>query len=80
VALDGAKNSIRALSNGIQRVKQNDVSIIWLSVIQAFATEVSLTRTIVGKKLTIHYKHFMSIAKKMRTKKNVKFMAIVKPW
>ena len=80
MALDGAKSSIRALSNGIQRVKQNDVSIIGLSVIQGFATEMSLTRTIVGKKLTSHYKHFMSVAKKMCTKKECQVYGRSQTW
>jgi len=74
VALDGSKNSIRALSHAITLAKQTDASIIGLSVIQAFPTEMGLVRTIVGKMLSKHYKQFMAIAKRMCTKKNVKFL------
>ena len=77
VPLDGSKNSIRALSNAIQLAKQTDASIIGLSVIQAFPTEMGLARTIIGKIQTKHYKHYMAIAKGMCTKKNVKFLDMI---
>jgi len=74
VALDGSKNSVRALSNAIALAKQTDATITGLFVIQAFPTEMGLSRTILGKSLEKHYKHFMSIAKSMCTKKKVKFV------
>ena len=77
VALDGSKNSIRALSNAIVLAKQTDASITGISVIQVFPTEMGVVRTIVGKALSKHYKHFMSIAKAMCTKKGVEFLDVV---
>lgn len=77
VALDGSKNSIRALSNAIQLAKQTDVSITGIFVIQAFPTEMGLMKTIVGKALGKHCKHFMQIAKTMCTKKGVEFLDII---
>ena len=77
VALDGSKNSIRALSNAIQLAKQTDASIIGISVIQEFPTEMSLMKTMVGKALSKHYKHFMQIAKAMCTKKGVEFLGVI---
>ncbi|MFQ5475503.1 MAG: universal stress protein [Nitrosopumilus sp.] len=77
VALDGSKNSIRALSNAIQLAKQTDASITGLSVIQAFPTEMGVVRTVVGNALSKHYKHFMSIAKMMCTKKDVEFLDVI---
>ena len=74
VALDGSKNSIRALSNAIRIAKQHDASITGLTVIQTYPTDLGLLRTMIGKKLEKHYKHFMSIAKAMCTKKNVDFL------
>jgi len=77
VALDGSKNSIRALSNAIQLAKQTGASITGISVIQAFPTEMGLMKTMIGKTLNKHYKHFMQIAKAMCTKKGVKFLDVV---
>ncbi len=77
VALDGSKNSIRALSNAIQLAKQNDASIVGISVIQAFPTEMGLMRTIVRKALGKHYKHFMKIAKAMCTRKGIEFLDVI---
>ena len=78
VALDGSKNSSRALSKAIQLATQTDASIKGISVIQSFPTEMGLVRTNVGKALDKHYKHFMSTAKMMCTKKNVKFSSVIK--
>ena len=77
VALDGSKNSIRALSNAIQLAKQTDASIIGIFVIQVFPTEMGLMRTIVGKALSKRHKHFMQIAKAMCTRKGVEFLDVV---
>jgi len=77
VALDGSQNSIRALSNAIQLAKQTGASITGIFVIQAFPTEMGLMRTIVGRALSKHYKHFIQIAKAMCTKKNIKFLDVV---
>jgi len=74
VAMDGSKNSIRALSNTIALAKQTDAEITGLFVVQAFPTELGLVRTVLGKSREKHYKHFMSIAKSMCTKKKVKFL------
>ena len=78
VALDGSKNSIRALSNAIQLAKQTDASITGIFVIQAFPNEMGLMRTVVGKTLSKHYKHFMETSKAMCTKKDVSFRSIVR--
>jgi len=77
VPLDGSKNSIRALKNAIVLAKQNDASITGLFVIQSFPTEIGLMKTMLGKALSRHYKHFMSIAKTMCTKKGIKFLDVV---
>jgi nucleotide-binding universal stress UspA family protein len=77
VALDGSKNSIRALSNTIQLAKQTGASITGMFVIQVFPTEMGLMRTVVGKALSKHYKHFMQTAKTMCTKKDVSFRGMV---
>ncbi len=78
VALDGSKNSIRALSNAIQLAKQTDASIIGIFVIQTFPTEMGLMITVVGKALSKHYKHFMQTAKTMCTKKGIEFLDVIK--
>jgi len=77
VALDGSKNSIRALRNAIQFAKQTDASITGIFVIQSFPTEMGLIRTMVGKALNKHYKRFMPIAKAMCTKKGVEFLDVI---
>jgi len=77
VPLDGSRNSIRALKNAIVLAKQNDASITGLFVIQSFPTEIGLMKTMLGKALSRHYKHFMSIAKTMCTKKGIKFLDVV---
>jgi len=77
VPLDGSKNSIRALKNAIVLAKQNDATITGLFVIQSFPTEIGLMKTMLGKALSKHYKHFMSIAKTMCTKKDIKFLDVV---
>jgi len=74
VPLDGSKNSVRALSNAITLAKQTGASITGLSIIQAFPTEMSLVRTVVGKILSKHYKQLMAIVKEMCTKKNIEFL------
>ncbi len=77
VALDGSKNSIQALSNAIQLAKQTGASITGISVIQVFPTEMGLMKTMIGKTLSKHYKHFMQTAKIMCTKKDVSFRGMV---
>ncbi len=78
MALDGSKNSTRALSNAIQLAKQIDASITGIFVIQAFPTEMGLMRTMVGKAKSKHYKHFIQVAKAMCTKKSVEFHDVVR--
>jgi nucleotide-binding universal stress UspA family protein len=78
VALDGSKNSTRALSNAIQLAKQIDASITGIFVIQAFPTEMGLMRTMVGKAKSKHYKHFIQVAKVMCTKKSVEFYDVIR--
>ncbi len=77
VALDGSKNSIRALSNAIQLAKQTNASITGIFIIQTFTTEMGLMRTVVGKALSKHCKHFMQTAKTMCIKKGIKFLDVV---
>ena len=78
VALDGSKNSTRALSNAIQLAKQIDASITGIFVIQVFQTEMGLIKTLVGKAKSKHYKNFIQIAKAMCTKKSVGFLDVIR--
>ena len=77
VAIDGSKNSFRALNNAIQLAKQTDASVTGIFVIQSFPTEMGLIRTMVGKALGKRCKHFMGIAKSMCTKQGVSFFDVV---
>ncbi len=77
VALDGSKNSIRALSNAIQLAKQTSSSIMGIFVIQPFPTETGAVRTMVRRALNKHHKRFMPIAKAMCTKKGVEFLDVI---
>jgi len=77
VALDGSKNSMRALSNAIVLAKQSDASITGIFVIQVFPTEMGLIRSITSKALSKHSKRFMPVAKAMCTKKGVDFLDVI---
>ena len=77
VALDGSKNSIRALRNAIQFAKQADASITGIFVIQSFPSEMGVIRIMVRKAMSKHYKRFMPIAKTMCTKKGVEFLDVI---
>ncbi|MFQ5782494.1 MAG: universal stress protein [Nitrosopumilus sp.] len=77
VALDGSKNSTRALKKAIQLAKQTDASIVGIFVIQAFPTEMGMMKTILGKALSKRCKRFMSVAKAMCTRKKVEFLDVI---
>ena len=54
VALDGSKNSIRALRNAIQFAKQADASITGIFVIHSFPSEMGVIRIMVRKAMSKH--------------------------
>lgn len=78
VALDGSKNSFRALRVAIQLAKQTRASITGISVIQTFPTEMGMMITTSGKIQSKHYKHVTGIAKAICTKKKAKFCMVIK--
>lgn len=77
VALDGSKNSIRALGAAIELAKNSGATITGFSVIQAYPTELGLLRTFIGKRMSQKYKNFFRIAKMMCTKKQVPFLDVI---
>ncbi len=74
VGLDGSKNSFRALQTALQLAKPIDASIIIISIIQTFPTEMGMRKTIIGKIQSKHLKQITKTAKAMCTKKDVKFV------
>ncbi|MFQ5440301.1 MAG: universal stress protein [Nitrosopumilaceae archaeon] len=78
VALDGSKNSTRALRNAIQLAKQIDASITGIFVVQSFPTEMGLVSTIVGKEKSKHFKKVMQMAKTMCSKKSIEFFDVIR--
>jgi len=77
VALDGSKNSIRALRNAIQIANQTESLIIGILVIQSFPTGMGLMKTRTGKEVSKHSKQIMQTAKAMCARKRVKFFETV---
>lgn len=77
VALDGSKNSVRALSKAIELAKNSGASITGISVIQVFPTEMGTVRTRIGIAMSKRYKNFVRVAKMMCTKKQVKFHGVI---
>jgi nucleotide-binding universal stress UspA family protein len=77
VALDGSKNSIRALRKAIELANQANSSITGITVIQVAPSETTIIRTVIKKALIKHYKNFSKIAKRMCTKNGVNFLDVV---
>lgn len=77
VALDGSKNSLRALTKAITLAQQMNASITGIFVIQAYPTETGIIRRIVGNALSKKCKNFMSIAKSKCKKNNVGFFDVI---
>ena len=77
VALDGSKNSLRALNKAIDLAKLLNSAITGIFVIQAFPTEMGVVRTVIGKALSKKSKNFMSIAKAKCKKNNVEFFDFI---
>ncbi|MDH3677107.1 MAG: universal stress protein [Nitrosopumilus sp.] len=76
VALDGSKNSLRALTESIKLAKQTKASITGIFVIQAFPTEMGIIRTVIGNVLSKKSKNFLSIAKSRCKKNNIEFFDV----
>lgn len=73
VALDGSKNSLRALIESINLSEQINASITGIFVIRAFPTETEVVRKIIGNALNKKSKNFMKVAKSKCKKKNIEF-------
>jgi nucleotide-binding universal stress UspA family protein len=76
VALDGSKNSLRALTESINLAKQTNASITGIFVIQAFPTEMGIVRTVIGNALSKKSKNFLSVAKSKCKKDNIEFFDV----
>jgi len=77
VALDGSRNSLRALTKAITLAKQTNASITGIFVIQAYPTEMGLVKTVVGNALSKKCKNFMSVAKSKCKRNNIEFLSVV---
>lgn len=78
VALDGSKNSSRALNKGIEIAKNGFASITGISVIQVFPTEMGIVKTWSGTEIFKNSEKFLKIAKMMCAKNQVKFNSVIK--
>jgi nucleotide-binding universal stress UspA family protein len=76
VALDGSKNSLRALTESIKLAKQTKASITGIFVIQAFPTETGIIRNVIGNVLNKKSKNFLSMAKSKCKKNNIEFFDV----
>jgi nucleotide-binding universal stress UspA family protein len=76
VALDGSKNSLRALTESIKLAKQTKASITGIFVIQAFPTETGIIRNVIGNVLSKKSKNFLSMAKSKCKKNNIEFFDV----
>lgn len=76
VALDGSKNSLRALTESIKLAKQTKASITGIFVIQAFPTETGIIKTVIGNVLSKKSKNFLSIAKSRCKKNDIEFFDV----
>ena len=76
VALDGSKNSLRALDESIKLAQQTNASITGLFVVRAFPTETEVIRKLIGNALSKKSKNFMKVAKTKCQKKNQIFISI----
>ena len=78
VALDGSKNSSRALSKGIEMATNGFASITGISVIQVFPTEMGIVKTWGGTEIFKNSEKFLKIANMMCAKRKVKFNSVIK--
>lgn len=77
VALDGSKNSFRALTKAIEIAKQTKATITCISVIQTYRTEMGIVKTMAGEALSKKCKKFTSEAKARCRKNNVEFFDVI---
>lgn len=76
VALDGSKNSLRALDESIKLAQQTNASITGLFVVRAFPTETEVIRKLIGNALSKKSKNFMKVAKTKCQKNNIEFFDV----
>ena len=77
VALDGSKNSFRALDESIILAKQTNASITGIFVIQPFPTETGIIKKMFENALNKKRKNFMNIAKSKCKKDKVEFLDVI---
>ena len=77
VALDGSKNSFRALAKAIEIAKETKASITSISVIQTYRTEMGVVKTFAGNAISKNYKSFVNKAKTRCKKNNISFFDII---
>ena len=77
VALDGSKNSFRALTKAIEIAKETKASITSISVIQTYRTEMGVVKTIAGNALSKNCKIFINKARTRCKKNNIPFFGII---
>ena len=77
VALDGSKNSFRALTKAIEIAKETGASITSISVIQTFRTEMGIVKTIVGNQVSKNCKRFINKARSKCKKNNILFVDVI---
>ncbi len=77
VALDGSKNSFRALTKAIEIAKETKASITSISVIQTYKTEMGVVKTIAGNAISKNCKSFVTKAKTRCKKNNISFFDII---
>ena len=77
VALDGSKNSFRALDKSITLAKQTNASITGIFVIQPFPTETGIIKKMFERALNKKSKNFFSVAKSKCKKDKVEFLDVI---
>jgi len=77
VALDGSKNSFRALTKAIEIAKETKASITSISVVQTYRTEMGVVKTIAGITLSKNCKSFINKARARCKKNNISFFDII---
>lgn len=77
VALDGSKNSLRALIESIKLAQQTNSSITGIFVVRAFPTETEVVRKVIGNALNKKSKDFMKEAKSKCEKNNIEFFDVI---
>jgi nucleotide-binding universal stress UspA family protein len=77
VALDGSKNSFRALEKSITLAKQMDAQITGIFIIQPFPTEMRLLKQTIENAIRKKTLKFMRVAKSKCEKNKVDFLDII---